>query len=352
MLSSHYEYDLPEELIADFPAEKREDSKLMTLDRKNKTIGHNKFFEIVDFLDENDVLVMNNTKVIPARLFGEKSTGASIEVFLLEKKQENIWEALIKPAKRVKEGTVIKFSEELSGEILEKLINDKWLIRFDFPKEQNFDEILLKVGNIPLPPYIEKKRQKRELPENIKQFDFERYQTVYAQNQGSVAAPTAGLHFTQEILEKLKQKGVQICYVTLNVGMGTFKPVKAENILEHKMEREFYQIPENTAEIINNAKQSGKNIVAVGTTTVRTLESAFTQCGKICPTSGWSELFIYPGYKFNVIDRLITNFHLPKSTLIMMISALAGKEFIFDAYKEAIEKHYRFYSYGDCMMIN
>ena len=345
MLSSEFDYNLPEELIAQFPCEKRDGSSLMVLDKQDKTIRHKKFFDIVDFLDENDVLVLNNTRVIPARLFGKKSTGARIEVFLLERQTENQWEVLIKPSKRVKSGTVVEFSEELSAKILDRLPNDKWLVEFIY--EGVFNEILAKVGNIPLPPYIERKLSN----EAIKKLDFERYQTVYAQNPGSVAAPTAGLHFTEEILDKLKQKGVEVCYVTLNVGLGTFRPVKAENILDHQMDREFYEIPETTAEIINKAKLQGKNIVAVGTTTVRTLESALQKDGKISATSGWSQMFIYPGYKFSVINKLITNFHLPKSTLLMLVSALAGKDFIFEAYREAIEKKYRFYSYGDCMLI-
>jgi len=345
MLSSEFDYNLPEELIAQFPSEKRDESSLMVLYRQNKTVGHKKFFDIVDFLDENDILVLNNTRVIPARLFGKKSTGARIEVFLLERKTNTQWEVLTRPAKRVKPGSVIDISKELQAEIIERLPNDKWLAEFVF--KGKFSEILSKVGHIPLPPYIE-----RDLSEeDINKLDFERYQTVYAQNPGSVAAPTAGLHFTEEILEKLKQKGVEVCYVTLNVGLGTFKPVKAENILDHEMDREFYEIPESTAEIINKAKSQGKKIVAVGTTTVRTLESAFQKDGKISETSGYSQLFIYPGYKFNVIDRLLTNFHLPKSTLLMLVSALAGKNFVFDAYAEAIEKKYRFYSYGDCMLI-
>ena len=346
MLASDFDYNIPEELIAHFPTAKRDESNLMVLNRESKTVKHKKFFDIVDFLDENDVLVMNNTRVIPARLIGEKKTGAKIETFLLEQKSDNCWEVLIKPSKRVKPGTVIDFSGKLSARVMERLPNDKWFVEFSFSGK--FNEILQEVGNIPLPPYIE-----RNLSDNkLKKMDFERYQTVYAQNSGSVAAPTAGLHFTDEILNKLKQKGVEICHVSLNVGLGTFKPVKAENILDHIMDREYYEIPESTANTINNAKDAGKNIVAVGTTTVRTLESAYQKNGKISATTGHSQLFIYPGYKFNVIDKLITNFHLPKSTLIMLVSAFAGKDFVFDCYKEAIEKKYRFYSYGDCMLIN
>ncbi len=345
MLSKEFDYKLPEELIAQFPCSKREESNLMVLNKQNKTINHKKFFELIDFLNENDVLVLNNTRVIPARLVGKKETGANIEVFLLEKKTEIQWECLIKPSKRVKSNTIIKFSEKLKAKVIERLPNDKWFVEFIF--DGDFNKILAKIGNIPLPPYIERNLS----DEDIKKLDFERYQTVYAKTPGSVAAPTAGLHFTPEILDRLKQKGIEICYVTLNVGLGTFRPVKTENILDHQMDREFYEISAETAEVINRAKAQDKNIVAVGTTTVRTLESAFKANGEISATSGWSQLFIYPGYKFNIIDKLITNFHLPKSTLLMLVSALAGKEFIFSAYQEAIEKRYRFYSYGDCMLI-
>ncbi|MDD3013097.1 MAG: tRNA preQ1(34) S-adenosylmethionine ribosyltransferase-isomerase QueA [Candidatus Gastranaerophilales bacterium] len=342
---SEFDYDLPKDLIAQFPADKRDHSNLMVLNKQNQTVEHKKFYDIVDLLDENDLLVMNNTKVIPARLIGKKSTGANIEVFLLKEIFHKTFEVLIKPSKRVKPDTMIHFSDELSAKAIRRSENDKWLVELIY--KGNFEEILDRVGNIPLPPYISRQLS----DEDIKKLDFDRYQTVYAEKSGSVAAPTAGLHFTPEILEKLKQKGVQICYVTLNVGLGTFKPVKAENILDHKMDRESYEIPEITANMINKAKSEGKNIVAVGTTTVRTLESAFQKCGKIEATCGESEMFIYPGYKFNVIDKLITNFHLPKSTLLMLVSALAGKDFVFKAYSEAINKKYRFYSYGDCMII-
>lgn len=342
---SEFDYELPEELIAQFPAEKRDESSLMVLNKTIKTIEHKKFFDIVDLLSENDVLVMNDTKVIPARLLGKKSTGANIEIFLLKNRSEKLWETLIKPSKRVKPETIISLSDKLSAKVIEKTDNDKWLVEFLY--EGDFRKILEEVGNIPLPPYIE-----RNLSDNdIKKLDFTRYQTVYAKNDGSVAAPTAGLHFTEQLLDKIKAKGIKVCTVTLNVGLGTFRPVKAENILDHRMDSESYEISAETAEIINNAKNSGKNIVAVGTTTVRTLESAFNAYGKICECNNSSELFIYPGYEFKVIDKLITNFHLPKSTLLMLISALAGKDFIFKAYKEAIDKKYRFYSYGDCMFI-
>lgn len=346
MLLSEFDYELPEELIAQKPTEKRQDSKMMVLNRDNHQISHKHFYDIVDLIDNNCVLIMNNTKVMPARLYGYKDTGAKIEVFLLKEKGNREWEVLIRPSKRVKEGTIIKISEELSVQIIYPLEDaGKWLVKMLY--EGDIFEILHKVGNIPLPPYIERKMASEEL----KKLDFERYQTVYAKDEGSVAAPTAGLHFTQEILEKLKNKGVEIGYVTLNVGIGTFRPVKCENVLEHKMDSESFEISQETADLINRAKEEGKKIVAVGTTTVRTLETAYQQFGEIKACKSASELFIYPPYEFKVIDRLITNFHLPKSTLLMLVSALAGKDFIFEAYKEAIENKYRFYSYGDCMFI-
>ncbi len=350
MLLSEFDYTLPEELIAQTPAEKREVSRMMVLGVNDKTIMHKHFYDIVDLLDENDVLILNNTKVIPARLYGYKETGAKIEVFLLkegENRADKEWEVLIKPSKRVKAGTVVKVAEELSVEVLRPLEDDgKWLVRMIY--DGDILDILHRVGNIPLPPYIERKMTNEEL----KKLDFERYQTVYAKDEGSVAAPTAGLHFTQEILKKLADKGVEIGYVTLNVGIGTFRPVKCENVLEHKMDSESFEITQGTADLINRAKSQGKNIVAVGTTTVRTLETAYKQFGCIKACKSASELFIYPPYEFKVIDKLITNFHLPKSTLLMLVSALAGKDFIFKAYEEAIRNRYRFYSYGDCMFIN
>ena len=357
MLVSEFDYTLPENLIAQTPAEKRENSRMMVLGvgiNGNNTIEHRHFYDIVDLLDDNHVLILNNTKVIPARLYGYKDTGAKIEVFLLKEGvnrgvngANREWEVLIKPSKRVKPGTVVKISEELSVEVIKPLEDDgKWLVRMIY--EGDILEILHRVGNIPLPPYIERKMTSDEL----KKLDFERYQTVYAKDEGSVAAPTAGLHFTQEILKKLADKGVQIGYVTLNVGIGTFRPVKCENVLDHKMDSESFEITQSTADLINKAKSDGKKIVAVGTTTVRTLETAYQQFGCIKPCKSASELFIYPPYEFKVVDKLITNFHLPKSTLLMLVSALAGKEFIFKAYEEAIKNEYRFYSYGDCMFIN
>ena len=347
MLLSEFDYTLPEELIAQTPAEKRENSRMMILGVNDKTISHKHFYDIVDLLDNNHVLILNNTKVIPARLYGYKDTGAKIEVFLLKEGVNKEWEVLIKPSKRVKEGTVVKIANELSVEVIKPLPDDgKWLVRMIY--EGNILDILHRVGNIPLPPYIERKMTNEEL----KKLDFERYQTVYARDEGSVAAPTAGLHFTQKILKKLADKGIEIGYVTLNVGIGTFRPVKCENVLDHKMDSETFEIPKETADLINRAKAEGKKIVAVGTTTVRTLETAYKQFGEIKACKSASELFIYPPYEFKVIDKLITNFHLPKSTLLMLVSALAGKDFIFKAYEEAIKNKYRFYSYGDCMFIN
>lgn len=352
MLISEYNYNLPEELIAQMPADKRDNSRMMVLNRKDRTISHKHFYDIVDLIEPNTLLVMNNTKVLPARLIGHKDTGAKIEVFLLKQnskmqdEHEN-WEVLIKPSKRVKPDTIIKISDELSVRAIKRLEeNGEWLVELIF-NGNNVLDVLHRNGNIPLPPYIE-----RKIPnEDLKKLDFERYQTVYAKDEGSVAAPTAGLHFTKEILKKLENKGVELAYVTLNVGLGTFRPVQCENVENHKMHSETFEISEKAAEQINRAKAEGKKIVAVGTTTVRTLETAYKKFGCIKACHDHSELFIYPPYEFKVIDNLITNFHLPKSTLLMLVSALAGKDFIFEAYKEAIENKYRFFSYGDCMYI-
>ena len=347
MLVSEFDYELPEGLIAQYPSEKRENSRMMVLNKAAHTIQHKHFYDIVDLINDDCVLILNDTKVIPARLFGKKAeTDAKIEVFLLKEKENHDWEVLIKPSKRVKTGTIINISPELTAIVKNELEDDgKWLVHLDY--EGNIYEVLQRVGNIPLPPYIERKMTSDEL----KKLDFERYQTVYALNEGSVAAPTAGLHFTKEILSKLKAKGVEIGYVTLNVGLGTFRPVKCDNVLDHKMDSETFEIPSETAELINRAKSQGKKIVAVGTTTVRTLETAYKIYGEIKPCHDASRLFIYPPYDFKVVDNLITNFHLPKSTLLMLVSALMGKNFIFEAYKEAIKEKYRFYSYGDCMYL-
>lgn len=350
MLLSEYDYNLPEELIAQMPADKRDNSRMMVLNRKDRTISHKHFYDIVDLIDKDTLLVMNNTKVLPARLIGHKGTGAKIEVFLLKQTEQrlHLWDVLIKPSKRVKPDTIIKISDELSVKAVKRLIeNGEWLVELIYAGDNVLD-VLHRNGNIPLPPYIERKIAN----DDLKKLDFERYQTVYAKDEGSVAAPTAGLHFTEEILNKLQKKGVELAYVTLNVGLGTFRPVQCENVLEHKMHSETFEISQQAANQINSAKQQGKKIVAVGTTTVRTLETAFQKYGCIKACHDHSELFIYPPYEFKVIDNLITNFHLPKSTLLMLVSALAGKDFIFEAYKEAIENKYRFFSYGDCMLIN
>lgn len=345
MLVSEFDYELPEELIAQKPTSRRAQSKMMVLDRKSKSIEHKKFADIIDYLDENDVLVLNDTKVFPARLLGQKTTGANVEIFLLKELGNKQWEALVKPSKRVNEGNIIKISDELWVKTLERMDGGKWVVALAY--EGDIYEILNRAGNIPLPPYIERKLS----DEKIKTLDLKRYQTVFAKKTGSVAAPTAGLHFTKDVLKKLKAKGVQVCYVTLNVGLGTFRPVKCDNILEHKMESETFEISKKTAKIINDAKSGGKCIVAVGTTSVRTLETCIAKYGKICACKNSSELFIYPPYEFKVVDKLVTNFHLPKSTLIMLVSAFADKDYIFSAYNEAIKNKYRFYSYGDCMFI-
>ncbi|MGN0017561.1 MAG: tRNA preQ1(34) S-adenosylmethionine ribosyltransferase-isomerase QueA [Candidatus Gastranaerophilaceae bacterium] len=345
MLVSEFDYQLPEDLIAQTPSEKRDECRMMVLDKQHQTIEHKHFFDIVDYLDENCVLVLNNTKVIPARLYGHKDTGALIEIFLLKELENKQWEALIKPAKRVKVGVEVKVADCLSVKMIERLDEGKWIVELVY--DGLLYEVLDKVGNIPLPPYIERKMTDDER----KSLDYERYQTVYAKNEGSVAAPTAGLHFTQEILDKLAKKGVEIIYVNLTVGLGTFRPVKCEDVLDHKMDSEEFEISKEAAGAINRAKANGKKIVAVGTTSVRTLETAYQQFGEIKECKSASRLFIYPPYEFKVVDNLITNFHLPKSTLLMLVSALEGKEFIFRAYKEAIEKQYKFYSYGDCMLL-
>lgn len=345
MLVKDFDYNLPEDLIAQVPAKTREASRMLVLNKNAGDIEHKIFSDITNYFGEDDILILNNTKVIPARLLGQKDTGAKIEVFLLKNTEGKIWECLIKPAKRVKEGTVVTFSEVFQGKVIGRIENDKMAIELIY--EGDFYKILDTVGLTPLPPYIQRQMTDNE----IKTLDQKRYQTIYAQIPGSVAAPTAGLHFTEEIIQNLCEKGVEIGFVNLNVGLGTFRPVKVENILDHKMDSEIFEIPEETAALIVKAKAKGKKITAVGTTTVRTLETAFAKYGKICACSGASELFIYPGYEFKVIDRLLTNFHLPKSTLLMLVSALSSREKILQAYEEAIAQKYRFYSYGDCMFI-
>ena len=345
--ANDFDYELDEKYIAQFPSQKRDESKLLVMDKKTGELEKKKFFNIVDYFSDNDILVLNNTKVFPARLYGIKETGAKIEVFLLKNIEGQIWECLLKPAKRVKNGTILKVSDELSVEILSPDENMKWKIKLIYNTKKDIFDILNRVGNVPLPPYIERKLT----DEQIKNLDYERYQTVFAKNTGSVAAPTAGLHFTNEILAQLEKKGVKICYVTLNVGLGTFKPVTVDNILEHKMDSETFEISEVTSKIINDGLKAGKKITAVGTTTVRTLETTMQKYGKILPVKDHSEIFIYPGYEFKIVNRLITNFHLPKSTLIMLVSAFSSREMILNAYEYAKEHDFRFYSYGDCMLL-
>ncbi|MCK4653013.1 MAG: tRNA preQ1(34) S-adenosylmethionine ribosyltransferase-isomerase QueA [Candidatus Cloacimonetes bacterium] len=336
---SSYWYHLPPELIAQYPKDKRSTSRLLSLNKNTGAISHHKFTDILELLKPSDVLLLNRTKVIPARLFGRKSTGAKVEVFLLNQKSDKIWECLVKPGKRLRVGSEVEFSDNLSGKIIEHTEDGERLVEFDW--QGDFWKILEKTGKTPLPPYI-----KRESIEK----DKETYQTVYAQERGSVAAPTAGLHFTNELLNKLQQKGIEILEVLLHVGLGTFQVVKTEDIQNHKMHSEFCRITEETAKKINIAKSQGRRIIAVGTTTTRTLES-FAKNGKLSSGSHWTDIFIYPGKKIQIVDGLITNFHLPHSTLLMLVSAFAGYENIKKVYKIAVEEKYRFYSYGDAMVI-
>lgn len=333
-------YGLPQELIAQDPLEDRSSSRLMVLDKNTGEIKHKVFKDIVDLLRPNDCLVINNTKVIPARLMGHKAeTGAVIEVLLLKRKEEKSWEVLVKPGKKARAGAEIIFGDgKLKGTITDIVEEGNRIIRFDY--DGIFEEILDELGQMPLPPYITHKLKDRN-----------RYQTVYAKNEGSAAAPTAGLHFTKELLERIKDKGVSIASVTLHVGLGTFRPVKEENILDHHMHSEYYCIEKEEAEKINKARAAGGRIISVGTTSCRTLESAADENGYIPESSGWTEIFIYPGYKFKATDCLITNFHLPESTLLMLVSALAGRDNILNAYKTAVQERYRFFSFGDAMFI-
>lgn len=333
-------YELPQELIAQDPLEDRSGSRLLCLDRASKTVSHHVFREIIDMLEPGDCLVLNDTKVIPARLMGSKvGTDAKIEVLLLKRLEDRVWETLVKPGKKAKPGTNISFGDGLlTGEVLEVVEDGNRRIRFDY--EGIFEEILDRLGQMPLPPYITHQLK-----------DKNRYQTVYAKHDGSAAAPTAGLHFTKELLEKIREKGVQIVRITLHVGLGTFRPVKAENITEHHMHSEYYVVEEDAARKINETKQKGGRVIPVGTTSCRTLESAAGEDGILQAGSGWTDIFIYPGYQFRVTDCLITNFHLPESTLLMLVSALAGREQIMAAYEEAVRERYRFFSFGDAMFI-
>ena len=340
MKTEDFNYELPEKLIAQTPLEKRDNSRLMVLDKETGNIEHKHFYDIIDYLTEGDVLVLNDTKVLPARLIGIKEeTNAVIEVLMLKEIEKNTWECLTKPAKRVKVGTIIDFGE---GKLKAKCIKeeDEGLRIFEFIYEGIFLEVLDSLGEMPLPPYIHEKLKEKD-----------RYNTVYAKNIGSAAAPTAGLHFTKELLSNIEKKGIKIEYVTLHVGLGTFRPVNVDDIKDHKMHSEFYQMTKETAEVLNDAKKNNKRIISVGTTSTRTLETIMNLYGEFKECSGWTDIFIYPGYNFKAINALITNFHLPKSTLVMLVSALAGKENILNAYKKAVEEEYRFFSFGDSMFI-
>ena len=339
MRTEDFDYYLPEELIAQTPLEKRDSSKLLVLDKTTGEVKHHHFSDIVDYLNEGDVLVLNDTKVMPARIYGTNTdTGAVIELLMLKEKEKDVWEVLSKPAKRIKIGTVVKFSDKLSAECIG--LGEEGIRLFKFIYTGIFYEILDELGEMPLPPYIHEKLK-----------DKDRYQTVYAKNIGSAAAPTAGLHFTEDLMNKIKDKGVKIQYITLHVGLGTFRPVSVEDVTKHKMHSEFYQMDEETAKVLNEAKKNNNRIISVGTTSTRTLETIMGLYGTFKECSGWTDIFIYPGYEFKAITSLITNFHLPKSTLIMLVSALAGKENIMNAYKEAVENEYRFFSFGDSMFI-
>ena len=334
-------FDLPKELIAQHPLEKRDESKLMVLNKKNGEVEHKVFKDIIDYLNPGDCLVLNDTRVMPARLYGAKEdSGGKMEFLLLKRYEDDIWETLVKPGKRGKVGAKFVFGNgELKAEIVEVLDNGNRKVKFYY--DGIFEEVLDRLGEMPLPPYIEEKLEDRE-----------RYQTVYSREVGSAAAPTAGLHFTEELLQAIREKGINIAFVTLHVGLGTFRPVKVEDIQEHEMHSEYYILDKENAEIINNTKKSGKRVIAVGTTSNRTLESIANEDGEVKEQSGYTSIFIYPGYKFKIVDAIITNFHLPESTLIMLISAFSTREIVMNAYKIAVENKYRFFSFGDAMFIH
>ena len=339
MKTSDFDYYLPEELIAQTPIKDRDKSRLLVMDRKTGELEHKNFYDIIDYLNPGDVLVLNNTKVMPARIIGHKvDTDAVIEVLMLKDLGNDIYECLSKPAKRVKVGSIIKFSDELSAECI--FVGEDGIRHYKFIYNGIFLEILDRLGEMPLPPYIHEKLK-----------DKDRYQTVYAKEVGSAAAPTAGLHFTKELLNKIKDKGILIEEITLHVGLGTFRPVEVEDVTNHKMHSEFYTMSKETAEVLNKAKKDGRRIISVGTTTTRTLETIMNLYNEFKECSGWTDIFIYPGYKFKAIDALITNFHLPKSTLVMLVSAFSSKENILNAYNEAVKEKYRFFSFGDAMFI-
>lgn len=339
MLLTDFDYDLPEERIAQTPVEPRNASRLMVLDPVEETIEHRHFYDLKEFLEPGDTLIMNDTRVMPARLMGwREGTGGKVEVFLLRRIDGDTWETLVKPGKKAKIGQVVRFSDELTCTVMEHTDFGGRIVKFNY--QGIFEEILDRLGETPLPPYIHEKLA-----------DKERYQTVYSREQGSAAAPTAGLHFTKEQLADLKDSGINLGFVTLHVGLGTFRPVNEDVIEKHVMHKEYYSISQETADLIMNTKKAGKRVIAVGTTSIRTMESAADGVGQISGKSGWTDIFIYPGYEFKLVDAIITNFHLPKSTLIMLISAFAGREFVLEAYKKAVEEKYRFFSFGDAMFI-
>ncbi len=340
MKTSDFYYELPKELIAQTPVEPRDSSRLLVLDKNSGKIEHKHFFDIIDYLNEGDCLIANDSRVIPARIFGTKAeTGANVEFLLLKQISGNRWETLCKPGKKAREGARFSFGDGLMNATVVEVKDDGNRV-VDFDCDENFFATLDKIGQMPLPPYITAKLE-----------DKERYQTVYSNELGSAAAPTAGLHFTTELMDKIKAKGIKIAYVTLHVGLGTFRPVKVDDVTKHKMHSEHYEIPKDTADIINETKKNGGRVIAVGTTSCRTLESVATNFGEIKPCDGWTDIFIYPGYEFKVLDGLITNFHLPESTLIMLVSAYAGFDNIMNAYKTAVDEKYRFFSFGDAMAI-
>lgn len=339
MKTEDFYYNLPEELIAQHPLKNRSDSRLMLLNKDNGEIEHKHFYDIINYLNPGDVLVLNNTKVMPARLFGHREgKNEKIEVLLLKQKEDDIWECLTKPGKKTKIGSKIIFSDKLKAEVVDISEDGSRYIKFFY--DGIFNEILDELGEMPLPPYIKEKLE-----------DKSRYQTIYSKVEGSAAAPTAGLHFTEKLLEEIKNKGIDIVYLTLHIGLGTFRPVKADRIEDHQMHSEYYILSEDAAKRINKARENGNRVIAVGTTSVRTLESIADDDGKLSEKSGWTDIFIYPGYKFKAVDALITNFHLPESTLVMLVSAFASKEKILNAYNEAIKEKYRFFSFGDAMFI-
>ena len=339
MKKSDFYYDLPEELIAQTPLQQRDASRLLVLDRESGAITHKHFYDLVDYLDSGDCLVLNDSRVLPARLLGTRSTGGAVEVVLLRDLGDGKWECLTRPGKKTRPGAELSFGEgALTATVTDAIEDGNKILQFHY--EGIFLELLDKLGKMPLPPYIKEELQ-----------DAERYQTVYSRNLGSAAAPTAGLHFTPELLDKIRARGVRVCFVTLHVGLGTFRPVKEEDIQDHVMHSEYCEIPEETAEIIRQTHQNGKRVIAVGTTTCRTLESFAAEDGTVQKSAGWTDIFIYPGYRFKCIDALVTNFHLPESTLVMLVSALAGREHILNAYQVAVKERYRFFSFGDAMMI-